>query len=845
MKKSTPLALTLFMNEGGKRVLLAEDKIDSLFQEMTRKLDTKYNKGFTPLSFQKQIIDAHLNKGKNVILHAPTGAGKTLAALAPFYISRNLKGEIDFPNQAMYILPLRTLAYSLAEEAEQATNQWKVTTQTGEVQIDPFFLDGDVIFTTIDQALSGALTIPLSLSFRLANINAGAWIGSYLIFDEFHLLDTNRAFQTTIHLLKQLCVDMPLTRFTIMTATLSKEMREFLAKELNAVHIEVTEEDLPKIESQYQKKRKVVAHSITMNADEILSKHQNKTIVIVNQVNRATALYQVVKERQPADTEVFLLHAQLLSDDRKSVEKKLKEYFGKDGNKKRAILIATQIIEVGLDISSDIMLTEISSGRSFLQRIGRNARFENQVGIVHVYSIDYPESSQPWLPYEKEDVEATERYLQSFSGFNFDYVKANEMMDTLYCDKDKEIGEILKRNDAKFSLEIASAYLYHEKSMSGDLIRKIQNVTVLLHHNPPTDETLYLYETISISVGKLKGFISRLNETSTSYHGKIKKVVYTKFDKKNIKNEKDKLVLKNIERVEDIHSHDFIVIHPTLATYKKNVGLILGESSVDVTYCFPLKNDEKIVKRYTFKMDTLEEHIRACLVAYQRICRPKNKYAIKAFANLFDLSEEDIEKIIHFVIVTHDMGKLEKAWQDKALNRQLEYDPMFSRDTALAHTDNPNEKKVHFPDHSILGAVLAYRLLQMEDKYGKVKRSVLTAIAHHHSPIVIGKKCTEEDYKPKSLKKAGVMLPLLSEIKWEVSTEQYVSTLEEAVKFYEGEKEWKNKWCYWGTGSRSREYWLYLFLVRQLRISDQNSFEHISTIRNRERLTNMGVDKDE
>lgn len=846
MKKSIPLALILFMNEGGKWVRLVEEKMDSLFQEMTRKLDTKHHKGFSPLGFQKQIIDAHLNKGKNVILHAPTGAGKTLAALAPFYISRNLKGAIDFPNQAMYILPLRTLAYSLAEEAELATKQWKVTTQTGEVQKDPFFLNGDVVFTTIDQALSGALTIPLSLSSRLANINAGAWVGSYLIFDEFHLLDTNRAFQTTFHLLKQLCVDMPLTRFTIMTATLSKEMREYLAKELNAVHIEVTEEDLPQIKSQYKKRRKVIAHSTTLNAHEVLDKHQNKTIVMVNQVNRAIALYQEVKERQPTDTEVFLLHAQLLSDDRKSVENILKEYFGKDRNKKKAILIATQAIEVGLDISSDVMLTEISSGRSFLQRIGRNARFEDQEGIVHVYSIDYPESNQPWLPYDKEDVEATKRYLQSFSGSNFDYVKANEMMDVLYCDKDKETGDMLKRNDAFFSSKIAAAYLNHEKSMSGDLIRKIQNVTVLVHHNPPTDETLYLYETISISVGKMKGFISHLEKASTVYHGKIRKVIYTKNDKKNKGNEEDKLVLLNIEHVEDIHSHDFIVIHPSLATYKKNVGLFLGEPSLDETYCFPLKNDEKIVKRYTFKMDTLEEHIRACLMAYRKICRPKNKYAIKAFANLFDLSKEDIEKIIHFVIVTHDMGKLGRGWQDKAKDRQLEHDPMFALDTALAHTDNSSGKKVHFPDHSILGAVLAYYLLQTEDKYSRnIMRSVLTAIAHHHSPTVTGNKHTEKDYKSKTIIKAGVMLPLLSEIKWEISTEHYISALTKAVEDYEAVKDWKNKWCYWGTGPRSREYWLYLFLVRQLRISDQHSFDYIPAIRSGERLTYIGEDMDE
>lgn len=806
---------------------ITEEKMDSLFQEMTHKLDTKNHIGFLPLRFQKQIIDAHLNQGKNVILHAPTGAGKTLGALAPFYISRILAEKVNFPSQAIYILPLRTLAYSLAEEAEQVTNQWKVTTQTGEVQQDPFFLDGDVVFTTIDQALSGALTFPLSLSRRLANINAGVWVGSYLIFDEFHLLDTNRSFQTTFHLLKQLCVDMPLTRFTIMTATLSKEMREFLAAELNAVHIEVAEEDLPQIKSQYQKKRKVIAHSTTLNADEVIEKHQNKTIVMVNQVSRAISLYQEVQERRPADTEVFLLHAQLLSDDRKSVEKKLKAYFGKNWNGKKAILIATQIIEVGLDISSDVMLTEVSSARSFLQRIGRNARFENQEGIVHVYSIDDPESNQPWLPYDKEDVEATGEYLMSFSGFNFDYAKANEMMNTLYCEKDKEISQRLKRNQANFMSEIANAYWDHDKSFSGRLIRDIQNVSVLVHPHPPVDETLYLYETISLSLGKIKGFISRLNKVSTDFHGKIKKAVY----------KEDQLVLQNVNNVEDIHSHDLIVIHSTLATYKKGVGIFLGESSLDETYCFPVKNDEKIVKQYTFQMDTMEEHIRACLMAYQKICRPKNKYAVKAFAELFDLSEEDIQKIIHFVIVTHDMGKLEKEWQAKAIARQLEHDPMFALDSAIAHTDYLSGNKVRFPDHAILGAVVAYYLLQIEDKYCQISRSVLTAIAHHHSANVAGKRSAEEGTSSKSIKKAGVMLPLLSEIKWKFPTEQYISALMKALKEYEAEKEWKNKWCIWGTGNRGREYWLYLFLVRQLRISDQHSFTYIPAIRSEEQVT--------
>ena len=46
---------------------------------------------------------------------------------------------------------------------------------------------GDLVFTTIDQTLSNVLGVPYSVGSARANLNAGAVMSSYLIFDEFHL----------------------------------------------------------------------------------------------------------------------------------------------------------------------------------------------------------------------------------------------------------------------------------------------------------------------------------------------------------------------------------------------------------------------------------------------------------------------------------------------------------------------------------------------------------------------------------------------------------------------------------------------------------------------------------
>lgn len=253
--------------------------------------------GFAPYQYQLKVAELLL-KGKNVILTVPTGAGKTWASVMPFLHAQQ-KGKFNFPQKMIYSLPLRTLANSIYSDVSEALKENKIfegatTIHTGEYKNDEHF-ENDIIFSTIDQTLSNFLCFPLSLSKRQANINAGALVGSYLVFDEFHLLDPKLSMATTIGMLKTL---KNLCRFCIMTATLSEKYIDELKKAVHAEVVSISDfpEDAAKINSLKvpkgrEAKKAVYVKDETINAHTILKCHQKKTIVICNRVEKVQQLY--------------------------------------------------------------------------------------------------------------------------------------------------------------------------------------------------------------------------------------------------------------------------------------------------------------------------------------------------------------------------------------------------------------------------------------------------------------------------------------------------------------------------------------------------------------------------
>ena len=99
---------------------------------------------------------------------------------------------------------------------------------------------------------------------------------------------------------------------------------------------------------------------------------------------------------QHSNTRILLLHARFFKQDRQKKEAELQKLLGRDA-KGPVILVATQVIEAGIDISCDHLHTELCPMNSLVQRAGRCARFPGETGIVHVYNL--PDEPGSWLPY--------------------------------------------------------------------------------------------------------------------------------------------------------------------------------------------------------------------------------------------------------------------------------------------------------------------------------------------------------------------------------------------------------------------------------------------------------------
>lgn len=136
-------------------------------------------------------------------------------------------------------------------------------------------------------------------------------------------------------------------------------------------------------------------------AEQIIEKHQTgeQTLVILNRVERAQALFEALGERD-ASPDRLLLHARFRPQERRDIESRLRQAPAGAGR----IVIATQAVEAGVDIDSRVMFTELAPWSSMVQRFGRCNRggdFEQAT----IFWIDLDETARDVaLPYEPTDL---------------------------------------------------------------------------------------------------------------------------------------------------------------------------------------------------------------------------------------------------------------------------------------------------------------------------------------------------------------------------------------------------------------------------------------------------------
>lgn len=732
----------------------------------------------------QESVKSLVQQGKSVVLQAPTGTGKTLAALAPYIESFYTDRPGTFPRKCIYSVPMRVLANQFSEaysEFEQSyerrfrpPQKLHVEIQTGERADDPRLL-GNLIFTTIDQSLSSALAIPYSLRPKMANLNAGAFFSSYLVFDEFHLFPTgdggsaSGALVTTLQLLAELRGLIP---FVLMTATFSNKMLDELAQRLGAEVVTVDKEEYLKIASGEGKQaRRRYYHLIEENvsADAVLDAHEEgdvtRSIVVCNQVARAQNLYAELRDRaKRKGTEVRLLHSRFTPEDRKQKEKEIRREFGKEAQDRvidSLILVATQVVEVGLDITCDRLHTEIAPANAVFQRAGRCARYPGEVGHVHIYQVPTRDSrgkeKLDYLPYSDTLCTATWQSLSGKTGQKLDFVEEQVIIDEVHEETDRNLLAAMDLQRGLIWRSIYNAMEAHEHSHRRALIRSIDSVTVLAADSPEKVGNPYSAQGFSMFRGSTKGCWHKLEEMAEGLDlGEFEDRPWTmQYPSSNQTatedaTQEERYVWRPILNSSMISCTGVVVINSAFCAYDGELGFRLqapGEQTGWVS-----KQGENYPGNrhggFSYQLESYSEHIEGMVDVYERQFKDEYTYVQRKLTELWNLPVNGLDQAIRLAIACHDLGKLDRRWQCWVRLYQEKIGvPLRDRSYMAVHFDSDPGNQTYQearraanrqearPNHAGESAVAAGQIVA--NHFGRqqksLARAVLTAIARHHS----------------------------------------------------------------------------------------------------------------
>jgi CRISPR-associated endonuclease/helicase Cas3 len=255
-------------------------------------------------------------------------------------------------------------------------------------------------------------------------------------------------------------------------------------------------------------------------AEEIQKIHERTkglTIVILNRVRRAqdvaATLSELYKDQEdPPD--ITLMHSRFRPSERSRFEALLGTLA--DGKTRNRILVATQVVEAGVDISASTLITELAPWSSLVQRFGRLNRF-GEIDGAKAYWVDIEwkwmeeskEKAEPKLalPYEGSELETSKVILNGLADVGpggLKSVDAPSIVESCPLLRKKDILELFDTTpDLSGSDVDVSQY-----------IRKADNLDVHVFwrrwegEHPPNDEpTPHPEELCPVLLGEMKDFL--------------------------------------------------------------------------------------------------------------------------------------------------------------------------------------------------------------------------------------------------------------------------------------------------------------------------------------------------
>ena len=247
-------------------------------------------------------------------------------------------------------------------------------------------------------------------------------------------------------------VDFKDAQAALGTVELSPQDREIsdVARRLNAVkrlHVAGVRLAAPKGDEAY-------AAALAGKACAAYAERGGLTLVIVNRVNRAQAVFEEVRKLLGADRakECLLLHSRFRPKERDDFMKRLTGTKSVGGQPETppfaGIVIATQVVEAGLDLSATTLFTELCPWSSFVQRAGRCNR-RGTIDGARIFWTDFDATdakavAELALPYDAERINECRELLNGM-GEGADAGPAS--LSAIVAKPDKKVRPVLRRKD--------------------------------------------------------------------------------------------------------------------------------------------------------------------------------------------------------------------------------------------------------------------------------------------------------------------------------------------------------------------------------------------------------------
>ena len=376
--------------------------------------------GWRPQDFQIDCWE-HYNKGENLMLHAPTGTGKTYAIwggiLNEYFELKEIKEGINI----IWITPLRALAVEIQKSTQQLSSDLK----TG-IKVD--LRTGDTPQSRrIKQNQNfpfGLITTPESLHVLLSSKKHKDFFKNLraVVVDEWHeLLGTKRGVQTELAI-SYLRFLIPKLKTIGISATLGnkelageilmglgnnfKTITSKIKKRINVKSI------IPKSMERFPWRGHLGTHLI----DEVIKiiRKGKTTLIFTNTRSQCEMWYHKIIHSYPELAGVIAMH-------HGSIDKKIRLWV-ENGlrEKKLKVVVCTSSLDLGVDFSPVETCIQVGSPKGvgrFIQRAGRSGHQPNNPSTIYflpTHAIELIESVALQEGIKKQMIEDRLPHINSY-----------------------------------------------------------------------------------------------------------------------------------------------------------------------------------------------------------------------------------------------------------------------------------------------------------------------------------------------------------------------------------------------------------------------------------------------